>query len=199
MINFDSSDAAVATVYIDSVDVEIIPSNAFEVLNTVYNFTFDGSSEGWIYHNAEPTFSEPLGSLVDNCLALKPQGLGNFGYWSAELPDAVLTGTELYRARFIVKSDATDPHVVPTMRLRLMDVAAQLGVGLISTSVGPARYSPSAEPACYELYYQVPEDTTPPDDDYLTAAFDIIHFDADDEDISLLLDQAIIELIRINQ
>ncbi|MCD6385238.1 hypothetical protein J7M23_05615 [Candidatus Sumerlaeota bacterium] len=199
LINFDSSDAAVATVYIDSVDVEIIPSNAFEVLNTVYNFTFDGSSEGWIYHNAEPTFSEPLGSLVDNCLALKPQGLGNFGYWSAELPDAVLTGTELYRARFIVKSDATDPHVVPTMRLRLMDVAAQLGVGLISTSVGPARYSPSAEPACYELYYQVPEDTTPPDDDYLTAAFDIIHFDADDEDISLLLDQAIIELIRINQ
>jgi hypothetical protein len=189
VLNFDPSDAAAATLFVQDVTVEALAAPAAggtEV--TSLDFVANGAS-GFTFQNALPTIAEPAVNAIDDGLHIAgiaparvviPQGT-LFGYWTGE-STATLTGGQLYAATFLVASNATAENKgsIPTFRLRVNDssmkFSAYVNIDARDTS---SRVPVTGAPESYTLWFEAPAAI---DANTLHFSFDYLYVGGSGED-----------------
>lgn len=121
------------------------------------SFSFDASSEGWIFASPE-MFTLPSARHRDGVLEIvTTDNHNNYGAWSS--PGIVLgtaehntVGELMFRANYTVTSDQLDAAQVPTFRIYTSNIDFQQSTVLVSTSEGNGDFSPKASGHDYTLY-----------------------------------------------
>ncbi|MFH0795151.1 MAG: DUF5666 domain-containing protein, partial [bacterium] len=191
LVNFGPNDAPQGEVELQHVNVSPLAKQSVNVVRTIQQFGFSEGSEGWLFSSVEPIFSAPRARFMPGSLRLGASNDTTFGMWSASV-DNVLEPGKIYRARFTVSSDITDPVRVPALRLRLANDRFQLASVVLIDSQLLAASSPTALGRTYDVYYVAPAGITPGEG--LVAAFEIVNFDnIDDLNGEIRLERVAIE------
>ncbi|MCX7765705.1 MAG: hypothetical protein N2246_03245 [Candidatus Sumerlaeia bacterium] len=136
------------------------------------NFTFTNDSEGWWFAGAIPPFSMPSAIFEAGHVGLSPQGATNcFSYWSS--PQLQVEQGKIYRTRWRIESDATNPDITLDFRLRCNQLSNWRfwDTGVYSYNLS----APSAgNPRVYDCII-FPQMQTPTD--IIQLSFDILSFD----------------------
>lgn len=195
LLNFNPDDSAEAQLWLDTVTIDRIPLAALSPATVVWNYTFDVDTEGWTMGSAPVFFEEPEYSHADGALQMRATTNTNtFGYWGSNPADITIQADRLYRGTFEVRTDVTDPALVPEMRLRfnMANLQASHTFGIASNGTGGN--SPGTTNTTYDRLYFLP----PPScvGEGLIVSFDILNFNAEDAaPASLILDRATIETL----
>jgi hypothetical protein len=179
-----------------------IGADEFRGMVTLRDYDFGLTSERWTSVTLPVYFTPPDCFYMAGYIVLTAQGNTNtYGFWGSE-PDAVPVIADcLYRARWTVATDVTDPLRVPHMQLRVNSQNFQQADVLAVSSCGDGSYAPTPEGRTYEMYFLPPESCLgkPEDQDDLMLSFDILNFDPEDAaDGSLLLDSVAVEAIPLD-
>jgi hypothetical protein len=166
------------------------------------DYTFDLSSEEWTSVTLPLFFSPPNCNCLPGKMVLVAQdNIGTFGYWSSEEDALQAMANCLYRIKWTVATDVTDPLQVPQARLRVNSQNLQQADALVVSSVGDGSYAPTPEGRTYEMYFVPPESCLgkPEDQDDLVLSFDILNFDPNDAaNGSLMLDEVAVDAFHFS-
>jgi hypothetical protein len=100
------------------------------------------------------SFVLPIESDANGVLSLQSTGSNTFGFWYLDNAVVSPTADTLYRARYAIKSDQTDPSQAPTFRIRYNAANFMQGdfVQVNSNDAGEA--SPGTTEKIYDLYFR---------------------------------------------
>jgi hypothetical protein len=173
LLNFDPLADPLAAASLDSVILERFLLSELTTPTLVQVYGFATSAESWTFSGAVSPFDSPVSHWEPSTIQLSTLNNTNtFGYWLSPAIDLATTNA-LYRAEFTVRSDQTNPTLVPTLRLRLGTSDNQIVSGQTISSVGKASQSPTLRPMIYSAYLSPP--SLAPSACYL--AFDLLSFD----------------------
>ncbi len=163
---------------------------------------FELTEEGWTCSIVPAFFTPPECNYLQGQIMLTAQDNTNtFGYWASNQNAVPVIADCLYRARWTVATDITDPLAVPHMRLRVNSQNLQQADILAVSSAGDGSYAPTPDGRTYEMYFVPPESCLgkPEDQDDLILSFDILNFDPSDAAAgSLLLDSVVVEAMPLD-
>jgi hypothetical protein len=193
LVNFNPDDAAVAELALDSVTVDRFAHDSLSTPTIACDYTFDLSEDGWTTGGAPTVFSPPEYRYSDGALELRTQTNTNtFGSWVNNPTDIMIEADRLYRGIFEVRTDVTNPGLVPEMWLRFNAGNFQASQTLGITSIGDGGNSPGTTNTVYDRLYFLPPASCVGEN--LIVSFDILNFNPDDAaEASLFLDRATIE------
>ena len=142
-------------------------------------------------------FSPPDYSHSDGALELRAATNTNtFGFWVNNPTDIMIESDTLYRGIFEVRTDVTNPSLVPEMWLRFNAGNFQASRTLGITSIGDGANSPGTTNTIYDRLYFLPPASCVGEN--LIVSFDILNFNPDDAaEASLFLDRATIEALPL--
>lgn len=168
VLNFDPTDAANASIFLDRVVVDVLNSTNLTNRRTERDYFFATNSQGW-ERAAVPPFSVPEGGQDAGGLRLGPSAGGSstyFSFWTspnsfntvADRNTAVLNEPgRLYRAVFRVASNAAPGRSgeLPTFRLRMNDSTFNYSAYTNIESVSNTALLPIAgNPVEYSLFFE---------------------------------------------
>ena len=158
----------------------------------IVNFTFESDTEDWNFLGTITPYDTPLSAYEPGHLALCPDGSYNaFSFW--ESPDVEVSEGKLYRAKWLVYSDATDPDETVQFRLRIN----QKGSWQAWNRIVNSNKSQSPPPAKFYDVIIKPV-LTGINDANLVFSFDLMSFDWGDDATSwLYLDELILEETQV--
>jgi hypothetical protein len=163
----------------------------------VRDYTFELSTDGWTTGGSPLFFGTP--HYRRSAVALELRAITNtnaFGYWANNPADIVIEADRLYRGRFEVRTDLTNPALVPEMRLRFNAGNLQASHTLGITRAGYGANSPGTTNSTYDTFYFLPPASCIGQG--LIVSFDILNFNPDDTTTAtLILDRATIETIPL--
>ncbi len=145
--------------------------------------------DGWTTGTAV-IFTAPEWTFEQGRLKLVSQSNTNtFGYWASPENAVPINEGYLYRARFTVSADVSQPEIVPQIRLRVNSSNFQQADCLSIDSNGDGGASPTPEGTTYDLYF-VP----PANDAFCMLAFDLLNFNPyDAAHAELALESVLVE------
>lgn len=194
LINMDPDNRARARLSVLSMVVEAFDPADIQALETLVNDDFDDGPGDWRYVSVPDDFPGAINRVTSGGLGLRPRAHYSFGFWERLCEGVALQQGELYRARFLLRSNARRPLEVPGARVRLNSGGLASIVNICS--VGDGRMMPGEDGAVYEAFLSVPLDAAASDGPVL--AFDLLHLDPDDDlGVELILDQAILERVTL--
>jgi hypothetical protein len=195
LLNFNPFDTPEAQLSLDTVTVDRFALDSLSTPTVVRNYTFDLYTDGWTTGGAPIFFTPPQYSHTGGALELRVTTKTNgFGYWVNHPADITIQADRLYRGTFEVRSDLTNPALVPEMRLRFNAENLQASQTLGISSAGDGANSPATTNMTYDRLYFLP----PPScvGTGLLVSFDILNFNPDDATTaSLILDRATVETL----
>jgi hypothetical protein len=197
LLNFNPSDAPVAELALDTVIVERFALDSLSAATLVQDYTFDVSTDGWTTGGAPIAFSTPQYRYAGGALELRAlTNTNTFGYWVNDPADITIEADRLYRGIFVVRTDVTNPALVPEMRLRFNAGNFQASQSFGITSAGDGANSPGTMNTPYDrLYFLPPANCI---GESLIVSFDMLNFNpADAAEASFILDRATIETIPL--
>jgi len=159
------------------------------------DYTFELSQDGWTTGGAPIAFSSPQYIYSSGALELRATTDTNtFGFWGNNPADITIEADKLYRGTFEVRTDVTNPVLIPEMRLRYNTGNLQASHTFGISSAGDGANSPGTTNTTYNrLYFLPPANCV---GEGLVVSFDILNFNPDDaSEASLVLDRAIIETL----
>ncbi|MCB2154567.1 hypothetical protein KQI84_06745 [bacterium] len=152
---------------------------------------FDANDGGWTFAS-DAQFIAPQHQYDSGQLKLgTTDNTNTFGFWySPEIAiSPASTESTLLHAAFQVRTDLTDPSLVPVVRMRLATADSQQNAVMSATSTGDSSFSPTQNGKWYRLYT-----TLPPGTEGIRLAFDVLGFDPMDAATSWVgLDSANVE------
>lgn len=192
VLNFDTDDAANATLLVEDVMVEALsaPGAGIGTVAASLDFVTNGAS-GFTFHSAAPVINEPLLHTVGGGLniagtvplptkVLIPPGTF-FGYWGGDSGVSV-TGGSLYGVTFEIASDASSAarSHVPTFRLRVNDSSLQFSAYVnIDSRSDSSRIPMAGSPESYTVWFEAPGSIS---GNSLFLSFDYLHTGDSDDD-----------------
>jgi len=188
IMSFDPGDDTTSWLYLEELTVdECNVSTSTELMR--YEFT--GGSEGWQFAGAVSPYDEPITSSTGGHLGLSADGSTNcFSYWYS--PDISIEDAKIYRARFEMSSDMTEPDDVVQFRLRVNQKGSWQGWNRVVNSYN--QQSPSAtEWKTYDVIFN--PNVTGTSDNLAVLSFDILSFDPGDTTTSWLF----LESLRLEE
>jgi len=197
LLNFNPDDAAVADLALDSVTIDRFALDSFSTPTMVRNYTFDVTTDGWTTGGAPTVFSPPHYSHSGGALELRTTTHTNtFGFWSSNPADITIEPNRLYKGTFEVRTDVTNPALVPEMWLRFNAGNFQASEIFGITSIGDGANSPGTTNTVYDRLYFLPPASCVGQN--LIVSFDILNFNPEDAaEASLFLDRATIEALPV--
>jgi len=161
----------------------------------VQDYDFELSQDGWTTGGAPIIFSPPQYTHSAGVLELRATTNTNtFGFWVNHPADITIEADKLYRGIFEIRTDVTNPALVPEMRLRYNTGNLQASHTFGISSVGDGANSPGTTNTTYDRLYFLPPANCVGED--LLISFDMLNFSPDDAaEASLILDRAIIETL----
>jgi hypothetical protein len=197
LLNFNPFDAPVAEIALDTVTVDRFALDSLSTPTLVQDYTFELSTDGWTTGGAPTAFSPP--EYIHAAGALELRALTNtntFGYWVSDPADITIEADKLYRGTFEVRTDVTNPALIPEMRLRFNAGNFQASSMLGIVSSGDGANSPGTTNTTYDRLYFLPPASCVGEG--LIVSFDILNFNPDDaSEASFILDRAIIETLLV--
>ena len=153
--------------------------------------------DGWTTGGAPIVFSPP--EYIHAAGALELRALTNtntFGYWVNTPADITIEADRLYRGTFEVRTDVSNPALVPEMRLRFNTANFQASSTLGIVSSGNGANSPGVTNTTYDRLYFLPPANCAGEG--LIVSFDMLNFLSEDApDGSLILDRATVETLSL--
>jgi len=119
-----------------------------------YDFELD--PEGWTFSGTINAFDPPTDSASGGCLNMQSVNNTNvFGFWYSPT-DAIpeLAADTIYRARFGIKSNQTEPSIVPTFRVRWNSSNLKQADLVMINSNDAGDASPATAVRDYDLYFR---------------------------------------------
>jgi hypothetical protein len=195
LININPDDAALAELILDTVTIDRFALDSLSTATKVQDYTFELSTEGWTIGGAPMTLKMPEYIYSAGALELRSTTNTNtFGFWGNDPNDITIEANKLYRGTFEVRTDVTNPAMVPEMRLRFNTGNFQASQILGINSAGDGANSPGTTNTAYDRLYFLPPPNCVGED--LLVSFDILNFAPDDApEASLVLDRATIEAL----
>ncbi|MBA7476467.1 hypothetical protein ES707_11853 [subsurface metagenome] len=195
LLNFNPGDAAAAELSLDTVTVDRFALDSLSTPTVVQDYTFELSQDGWTTGGAPIVFTSP--QYIHSAGALQLRATTNtntFGFWGNHPADITIEANKLYRGTFEIRTDVTNPVLVPEMRLRFNVGNLQASHTFGIASAGDAANSPGTTNTTYDRLYLLPPANCVGEG--LLISFDILNFNPDDAPTaSLILDRAIIETL----
>lgn len=195
LININPDDAALAELVLNTVTVDRFALDSLSSPVVARDYTFELGLDGWTIGGAPMAFSMPYYIYSSGALELRSTTNTNtFGFWGSDPTDITIEANKLYRGTFEVRTDLTDPTMVPQMRLRFNTANFQASRTFGILSIRDSANSPGTTNTIYDrLYFLPPENCA---GEGLIVSFDILNFTPDDAaDASLILDRALIETL----
>lgn len=158
-------------------------------------FSFDGGSQGWQFTGMVNPYDEPGTTSQGGHLGLSANGSTYcFSYWYS--PDVPIEDGNLYRVKWTVQSNVTDPEQCVQFRLRANQKGSWQSWERIVNSYN--QQAPSwGTPKDYFLFLN-PDVTGLNNDDQVIFSFDILSFDINDDEYSwLYLEEMIMEEVSV--
>ncbi|MFH0793256.1 MAG: hypothetical protein V2A74_04410 [bacterium] len=148
-------------------------------------YDFTGATGGFQFTTFSVFGSVPATSSQTGGLRVSSpnDGLSRFGYWAGPPEGVTWIPNSLYRARWVLTTDQTDPLLVPSARLRWNTEAGTGGSMLQVTSYRTDGLGPTAAGKVYDSYFDAPDLSSVQGNsstDGLIVEFDFIDFDADE-------------------
>ncbi len=196
LLNFSPNDAATAEVSLDTVTVDRFALVSLPTPTVVQDYTYELSQDGWTTGGAPIAFSSPQYIYSSGALELRAiTNTNTFGFWGNHPADITIEADKLYRGTFEVRTDVTNPALVPEMRLRFNTGNFQASHTFGIASIGDGANSPGTTNTTYDRLYFVPPANCVGEE--LLVSFDILNFNSGDAPTaSLILDRAIIETLE---
>ena len=197
LLNFNPFDAAVAELALDTVTVDRFALVSLGEASVIQDYTFETNMDGWTTGGAPIFFSAPQYTHTAGALELRAlTNTNTFGYWVNNPADITIGSDKLYRGTFEVRTDVTNPALVPEMRLRFNAGNFQASSTLGIVSSGSGANSPGTTNTTYDRLYFLPPASC--DGQSLIISFDILNFDPGDATTtSLILDRATVEALAL--
>jgi len=193
LLNFNPFDAAVAELSLDTVAVDRFALASLSPATVVQDYDFELSQDGWTTGGAPIVFTSP--QYIHSAGALELRATTNtntFGFWGNHPADITIEAHKLYRGTFEIRTNVTNPALVPEMRLRFNTGNLQASHTFGISSAGDGANSPGITNTTYDRLYFLPPANCVGED--LLVSFDILNFNPGDvPTASLILDRAIIE------
>lgn len=185
LLNFTSSGAPNAAVFLDNAEVDIIPNDSLQWdLVKVYDTTTDFSN--WITYTYPAYFNSPLFSVGSGSLTITANGdsSNTYGGWmSNPTADEIdIAANTLYKAVYKVSSHSAQNNV-PQLRMRIQSESCKLIYGAIVFSNLDGDNSPTPEGKEYSTYL-IPSQTDIGTDnltDGILICFDFLNFEPTDD------------------
>ncbi len=195
LLNFNPNDAATAELSLDTVTVDRFALDSLPTPTVVQDYTFELSQDGWTTGGAPIAFSSPQYIYSAGALDLRAiTNTNTFGFWGNHPADITIEADKLYRGTFEIRTDLTNPALVPEMRLRYNTGNLQASHTFGISSSGDGANSPGTTNTTYDRLYFLPPANCVGED--LLVSFDILNFNPGDAPTaSLILDRAIIETL----
>ncbi len=195
LLNFNPVDSAVAELSLDTVTVYRFALSSLPAATEVQDYDFDLSQDGWTTGGAPIVFTSP--QYIHSVGALELRATTNtntFGFWGNHPADITIEADKLYRGTFEIRTDVTNPALVPEMRVRFNAGNLQASHTFGISSIGDGANSPGTANTTYDRLYFLPPANCVGED--LLVSFDILNFNPGDAPTaSLILDRAIIETL----
>jgi len=122
-----------------------------------WDYTTANEPSDWDFVSAPGVFTPPSTALLPEGISLTSTNNTNtFGYWANNKRPFTIYNDNLYRARFVISTDVTDPTMVPHTRLRINTDDYKSYDSLLITSIDNGVCAPTPEGMSYELYF-IPE------------------------------------------
>jgi Tol biopolymer transport system component len=197
LLNFNPDDAAEAELALDTVTVDRFALDSLPPATVVKDYTFELTTDGWTTSGAPLFFSAPQYRHTAGALELRSiTNTNTFGYWVNDPADITIQADRLYRGTFEVRTDLSNPSLVPEMRLRFNVGNLQASQTFGISSAGDGANSPGTTTTTYDRLYFLPPANCVGEN--LNVSFDILNFNPyDAPEASLLLDRAVIETIPL--
>ncbi len=194
LLNFNPFDAPVAELSLDTVTVDRFALDSLFPPTVVQDYDFELSQDGWTTGGAPIAFSPPQYIYSSGALELRTTTNTNtFGFWGNHPADITIEADKLYRGTFEIRTDVTNPALVPEMRLRFNTGNLQASHTFGISSSGDGANSPGTTNMTYDRLYFLPPANCVGED--LLVSFDVLNFSPDDDpNGSLILDSARIEV-----
>lgn len=141
LINVASSDAAVATLFLDYVQLDKMPISNAGTATQVQLYTFDAGEENWTSSGQIATLDAPLFDWIEDGVgALTMETINNtncYGFWQNNQTQIAMDKTVLYQIRVNLGNElpAKAPSALPTVRIRYYDHEANQMVGTFQAPV----------------------------------------------------------------
>ncbi len=192
-LNFNEADESFGYLGLEEVSIQSVIQDQLGPAREEAFLDFRGNTFGWTQEvtdrYAAPYFeATPQGLLIRGrspvSLAHYYPDLQTFGYWASPegAPDVTLEAGRLYRATFVVLSEASgaEQSKVPTFRLRMADAGLRATAYVNVESQSTNLMVPTAtQPGFYEVNLEVPEALA---GEPLLLAFDYLYGSASDND-----------------
>jgi hypothetical protein len=145
-----------------------------------YDFTHD--SQGWTPHNITPQYTPARLGWLPGALFISSVDDNTVGYWESPSAGIALEQGYLYRGRFWLSTDVEERTRVPHIRLRTLSHNLQKADILEISSSGSGQYSPTQEPAPYDLYFTAPRPSSGdnPWEVRILLSFDLVNLNIQD-------------------
>lgn len=139
------------------------------------DYNFDEDPEGWQFSGPIPPFDSALSYSFNGQLIIEPTNNTNcFGFWYSPADALTPVPDSLYRARYRLSTNVTDPEMVPSVRLRANSANEQQSNALRINSLPDGSYAPTPAGKDYDLYF------VPYADGTYYFSFDLLNFDPTD-------------------
>lgn len=143
-----------------------------------YNFKASGTDLGWVIFGPPQDVmsytyvSGTAGLMLKGSLPNRYAGIGMD-------TGLIIQPNRLYRARYRLSAD-TEPHRVPSFRLRVSDTQFETAYCLVVASAGDGEESPSYIVREYDVYYYPPQAMALSPQCEMTLAFDYLNYNPAD-------------------
>lgn len=163
MLNFYPLDSATATVMLDYVTIQPMPSTLLDGATSERVYDFVGDQDGWNSFTMGSNFSEPAFAYdsANSRLGIEIADTGDFqfGFWGSTIDPAnnvPIVADRLYGAVYSVGTNIADPDQVPEFRLRLNESLFRVSQYTNIASTGTADNVPTTDgPKDYMVFFPV--------------------------------------------
>ncbi|MFH0793202.1 MAG: hypothetical protein V2A74_04135 [bacterium] len=162
---------------------------------TFYHFAND--AQGWMFFSFPTIFTAPTSSTSGGRIALtSTSNTGTYGYF--QCPAFKIAPNTLYRCRFLVTTDVTNPLTVPGFRIRAHTSNFQSAQILGVNSRLDSAESPTATPKTYDLYFYPAQQIANSSENDMFVTFEIVNFDpGDDANATLAIQSVIMDALSV--
>ncbi|MFH0794285.1 MAG: hypothetical protein V2A74_09675, partial [bacterium] len=197
LVNFDSGDVSVGTLYLEELRVVRYPLADLPPRTNVVSYEFEGDTNGWTYQTLPGFFSEPTSGTTVSALEItSTNNTDNFGYWQSPY-DVQIAASQLYMARYQIHSSLSDATLVPEIRLRYATQQTQLAAFVTVDSLGAGASSPTQTPRIYDHYFLPPQNAVGTSLDRMAITFELINFGTDASTPTLTLERAQVDRLNL--
>ncbi|MBN1902631.1 right-handed parallel beta-helix repeat-containing protein [Candidatus Sumerlaeota bacterium] len=181
MVNFDIHDDAQASLFLEEVKIDALPTSSLLPENLEKRYDFNLGSEGWETEGAEPLYTEPYFYTQYNSLAMQSQNNWDcYGFWATLVDGFQLKPGLLYRVEYVMRGNVAS-DLIPTLRIRIFSQDGNLTYMRVLNSTADASVTLTQANRAYSYYFVPLSEYVAGDARGLQLALDMINFNLKDD------------------